>query len=88
MELEEVAVMSAERSEELIDLDEALSRLSALDARQARVVELRYFSGLSVEETAEVLKVSAVTVMREWRTAKAWLRRELGVGEGGGRDDA
>ena len=56
-------------------------------ARQARVVELRYFSGLSVEETAEVLKVSAVTVMREWRTAKAWLRRELG---GGGRteDDA
>lgn len=80
--LNEAAVMSVERSAELIALDEALKQLATLDARQARVVELRYFSGLTVEETAEVLKISPVTVMREWRTAKAWLRRELeGKGE-------
>lgn len=78
--LNEVAVMSIERSAELIALDEALEQLAMLDARQARVVELRYFSGLTVEETAEVLKISPITVMREWRTAKAWLRRELNNG--------
>jgi RNA polymerase sigma-70 factor (ECF subfamily) len=59
-------------------LDEALTRLSTLDPRQAQVVELRYFVGLSIEETAHVLGVSHATVEREWRTARLWLRRELG----------
>lgn len=59
-------------------LDVALARLEALDPRQAQVVELRYFGGLTIEETADVLSVSMMTVKREWRIAKAWLRRELG----------
>jgi RNA polymerase sigma factor (TIGR02999 family) len=59
------------------DLDRALDRLAALDARQASVVELRYFGGLTVEETAAVLDVSAKTVKRDWSVARAWLRREL-----------
>lgn len=75
--LDQVTIASQEKSEELIALDEALDRLELLDARQCKVVELRYFSGLSVEETAEVLKISPVTVMHEWRTARAWLKREL-----------
>ena len=62
-------------------LDEALNRLAVLDARQARVVELRYFAGLSIEETAGVLGISHATVEREWRTARLWLRRELGGAE-------
>jgi RNA polymerase sigma factor (TIGR02999 family) len=66
-----------EDSGEIIALDEALSRLAALDEQQARVVELRYFSGLSLEETAEVLKVSRATVARDWKMAKAWLYHEL-----------
>ena len=74
--LEDVAAVD-QQSEELIALDEALSDLAALDERKSRVVELRYFGGLSVDETAGVLDVSAVTVMREWRTAKAWLLRAL-----------
>jgi RNA polymerase sigma factor (sigma-70 family) len=61
----------------LIELDEALNRLALVDARKERVVELRYFGGLDVEETAEVLKVSSITVMRDWKFAKAWLAREL-----------
>jgi RNA polymerase sigma factor (sigma-70 family) len=61
----------------LIALDLALQGLSKINHRQSQVVELRYFGGLSVEETAEVLKVSADTVMRDWRFAKAWLKREL-----------
>jgi RNA polymerase sigma factor (sigma-70 family) len=61
----------------VLALDEALTRLAALDARQARVVELRYFAGLSIEEAAEVLGVSHATVERDWRTARLWLRREL-----------
>ena len=64
-------------------LDEALVELAKLDGRKARVVELRFFGGLSVEEMAEVLKVSPVTVMREWAKAKAWLYRELSAGGGG-----
>jgi RNA polymerase sigma-70 factor (ECF subfamily) len=76
--LSEVAAMSEEKSEELIALDEALERLAAIDERKCRVVELRYFGGLSVEETAEVLGVSPVTVIRHWNMAKAWLARELG----------
>lgn len=67
-------------SEELIALDEALKKLAAIDERKSRVVELRYFGGLSVAEAAEVLGVSPVTVMRDWDMAKAWLARELGHG--------
>ena len=62
---------------DLVALDEALGRLSAVDERQGRVVELRYFGGLSTEETAEVLGISTRTVKREWRMARAWLHREL-----------
>ncbi|MEP7149921.1 MAG: sigma-70 family RNA polymerase sigma factor [Acidobacteriota bacterium] len=66
-----------EGSVDLIALDEALTRLAHLDERQSRIVELRFFSGMSVEETAEALGVSAATVKNEWRTAKAWLFQEL-----------
>lgn len=62
---------------DLISLDEALTRLAAIDPRQSRIVELRFFGGLSVEETAEVLGVSEITVKREWRIAKAWLYDQL-----------
>jgi len=75
--LEDVAVVSPERSAELLALDAALDKLQALDPRKARMVEMRYFAGLSVEETAQVLEVSTATVMRDWRVAKAWLQREL-----------
>lgn len=75
--LEDAPIVSAERATEIVALDEALKNLSAEDERKARVVELRYFGGLSVEETAEVLKVSGETVMRDWRFAKTWLLREL-----------
>ena len=64
---------------DLLDLHDALERLAALDATQARVVELRYFSGLNIEETAEALDISPATVKREWSVARAWLRRELSV---------
>ena len=76
--LDEVAVLSPERGADLIALDDALKRLSAIDPRKCRVVELRYFGGLSVEETSEILDVSAITVKRDWLVAKAWLRREIG----------
>lgn len=66
---------------DLVALDQALERLASLDEQQSRVVELRFFSGLSVEETAEVLNVSTRTVKREWRSAKAWLLRELSRGK-------
>ena len=75
--LDEVAVLSRERSEELVALNDALARFSELDPRKARVVELKFFGGLSVAETAEVLQISPNTVLRDWRTAKAWLYREL-----------
>jgi RNA polymerase sigma factor (TIGR02999 family) len=75
--LEETALVSDERAAEVVALDDALKRLSALEARKGRVVELRYFGGLSVEETAEALNVSPETVMRDWRFAKTWLLREL-----------
>jgi RNA polymerase sigma factor (TIGR02999 family) len=77
----EVDVVSVERSFELIALDEALNRLALIDERKSKVVELRYFGGLSVDETAEVLKVSQITVMRDWNMAKAWLAREIANGE-------
>jgi len=75
--LDEAAAVSQEGAAELVALDEALTALAALDRRQAQVVELRYFGGLSVEETAEVLGVSGDTVRRDWRLAKMWLLREL-----------
>ncbi len=80
---EEATVVSPERDEELIALDEALERLEKLFERKCRVVELRYFTGLSVEETALALGVTADTVKREWRTAKMWLRREMNGKEAG-----
>jgi RNA polymerase sigma factor (TIGR02999 family) len=75
--LDEAVVMPETRSAELVALDEALARLEAMDARQSRVVELRYFGGLTIEETAQVLDVSVVTVKRDWTTARAWLYREV-----------
>jgi RNA polymerase sigma-70 factor, ECF subfamily len=68
---------SGDGSVDLIELDEALTRLATLDGRQARIVELRFFSGLNVEETAEALGLSQATIKNEWRTAKAWLFQEL-----------
>ncbi|HEX8174169.1 MAG TPA: sigma-70 family RNA polymerase sigma factor [Pyrinomonadaceae bacterium] len=75
--LSEVAVMSEDKSEELIALDEALRKLESIDERKSRVVELRYFGGLSVEETAVFLKSTPRTVARDWKLARAWLRREI-----------
>jgi RNA polymerase sigma-70 factor (ECF subfamily) len=77
VELDEAATVARERAAEMVALDEALNQLAAVDPRQSKVVELRYFGGMSVEETAEVLGVSSVTVMRDWRAAKAWLLREI-----------
>ena len=76
------AVYVDSRAADLVALDDALNALARLDARKVQVVEMRFFGGLSVEETAEVLKVSTVTVMRDWSTAKAWLYRELSGGSG------
>lgn len=75
--LNEAIVFSPERSEELVKLDEALERLSKMDARQGRIVELRFFGGMSVEETAEFLGISPKTVKRDWSVAKAWLYGQL-----------
>jgi RNA polymerase sigma-70 factor (ECF subfamily) len=74
---DEALIVSNERDHNLVALDDALDALAKVDERQSRVVELRYFGGLSVDETAAVLKVSPDTVMRDWRLAKAWLIREL-----------
>ena len=70
-------IVSPQRGGDLIALDEALKKLAAIDPRKGKVVELRFFGGLSVEETAEALQISAVTVMREWSMAKAWLYNSL-----------
>jgi RNA polymerase sigma factor (TIGR02999 family) len=75
--LEDVAVISDERAEEVIAVDSALEGLMAFDLRKGRIFELRHFGGLSVDEAAEVLKVSPATVARDWRMAKAWLRRAI-----------
>jgi RNA polymerase sigma factor (TIGR02999 family) len=75
--LDTEAVLSTDRSDDFVALDDALNGLAERAPRKARVVELRFFGGLSVEETAEVLQVSSITVMREWKSAKAWLYREL-----------
>lgn len=78
--LDEALVVSNGRAAELLLLDDALNSLAKFDARKSRIAELRYFGGLSVEETALVLNVSAVTVMREWRVTKAWLLQEMSKG--------
>lgn len=75
--LSEAETRAAETSVELLALDAALNKLSVMDQRRSLVVELRYFGGLTVEETAEVLNVSSITVMRDWNFAKAWLAREI-----------
>jgi RNA polymerase sigma-70 factor (ECF subfamily) len=79
--LDEAAAVTETRSEELLALDDALERLAGLDLRKSQIVELRYFGGLTVEETAEFLKLSQRTVEREWNMAKAWLYRALSGGE-------
>jgi RNA polymerase sigma-70 factor, ECF subfamily len=75
--LEQVAVVGGDEEADLMALDEAMVALARIDPRKVRVVEMRFFGGLSVEETAEVLRVSPLTVKRDWRGAKAWLYREL-----------
>jgi RNA polymerase sigma factor (TIGR02999 family) len=77
VELDEAAIVSPEQSKEFVDLHEALERLVTLDPRKAQVVELKYFGGLNYDEIAEVLKISPVTVRRDWEFAKVWLYNEL-----------
>jgi RNA polymerase sigma factor (TIGR02999 family) len=84
--LSEALEIPQQRGADLVALDDALNVLAQLDPRQSRMVELRFFGGLSVEETAEALKVSPETVKRDWRLAKVWLLRELG--QGGYDDDS
>jgi RNA polymerase sigma-70 factor (ECF subfamily) len=83
--LEEAALVGGNRAADLVALDDAMNTLAQLDPRKAHVVEMRFFGGLNVEETADVLKVSPATVMRDWSTAKAWLYRELAGGTRDGR---
>src|SRR5258706_14099542 len=78
--LAEAELMSADRARELLALDDALAELAVFDLRKSRVVELRYFGGLGLEEAAEVLEVSVMTVRRDWRAAKAWLFRRIKEG--------
>lgn len=80
--LAEAAALTVERSHDLLALDEALSALTDLDPRKGQMVEMRFFGGLTIEEVAEVLKISEETVIRDWRVAKVWLLRELGRGAG------
>ena len=75
--IDNAMLLSDERAADLIALDDALTTLAAMDSRQSQIVELRFFGGLSVEETGEILAISAGTVKREWRTAKAWLHTEV-----------
>ena len=82
--LDEAELLLGGKEIDVVALDDALKELAKIDARKAQVVELRFFGGLSFSETAEVLKVSAVTVSRDWSTARAWLHRELGRGHGDG----
>lgn len=77
LSLEQTATIGGGRGEDLVALDDSLQTLARTDPRKAKVIELRFFGGLSVEETAEVLQVSVVTVMRDWSTARAWLYREM-----------
>ena len=83
LQLDEALVYTPQRSRDMIQLDDALARLEISDPRAAKVVELRFFGGLSVEETAEAMGVSPRTVKREWTFGKAWLRNEFGTAGGG-----
>ena len=85
LSLDEALTIPIEPANELVALDEALTALAVVDARKSQVVEMRFFGGLSIDETAEALQVSRDTVKRDWRIAKLWLLRELG---GGDPDDA
>lgn len=85
--LDESALIEPRRNLDVLALDESLDRLAKLDQRQARLVELRFFTGMSVEETAQTMDLSAATVKREWRLARAWLLRRLEA-PGGRRLDA
>jgi RNA polymerase sigma-70 factor, ECF subfamily len=80
---DEAMIVSPERATEVVALDDALKRLAVIDERKSQIVEFRFFGGLSIEETAEVLKVSPGTIMRDWTLAKAWLRKEM-IGDHGG----
>jgi RNA polymerase sigma-70 factor (ECF subfamily) len=82
--LDDVAVVSSDRTGDLVALDDAMNALARLDPRKMQIIEMRFFGGLSVEETAEVLHVSPATVRRDWSIAKFWLYRELGGGTGDG----
>jgi RNA polymerase sigma factor (TIGR02999 family) len=75
--LDEAVAINDQRAAELVALDDALNNLATLDPRKSQIIELRFFGGLSIEETAEAMKISPITVTREWRSAKAWLRREM-----------
>ena len=77
VELDSTALVSPEQTKTVLDVNEALERLALLDARKARIVELKYFGGLQEDEIASVLKISAITVRRDWRFARAWLYTEL-----------
>lgn len=77
VDLDEVAIVSPVETTEILDLNAALERLAALDSRKAEVVELKYFGGLNHDEIADVLKISSITVRRDWTFARAWLHREL-----------
>jgi RNA polymerase sigma factor (TIGR02999 family) len=83
--LEEAALVGGSRPADLVALDDAMNALAQLDPRKAQVVDMRFFGGLNVDETADVLKISPATVMRDWSTAKAWLYRELASGTRDGR---
>jgi RNA polymerase sigma factor (TIGR02999 family) len=83
IDLEKIPDMGSGRAEEILAVHEALEHLARMDARQVQVVEMRFFGGLGVDETAEVLKISPQSVMRDWKLAKAWLRREIRSGSDG-----
>lgn len=79
--MDQIAASPSGRDRQLVAIDDALKALGEMDPRKARVIELRFFGGLSVDETAEVLKISPQSVMRDWKLAKAWLLREVSAGE-------
>lgn len=81
MSLDDVAAMTPAPEVDLVALDESLERLATIDPRQGRIVELRFFAGMTVDETAEVLQVSPATVKNEWHMARAWIHRELSAHE-------
>jgi RNA polymerase sigma factor (TIGR02999 family) len=85
LELQEALAVSGQPTADLVAIDDALTALAAVDARKSRIVELRFFGGLSVQETGEVLKISEETVNRDWKLAKSWLRRELRKEPSGGK---